>query len=83
MQTRKEAYKLVSNDIYKQIEHLEDVIELYATNEDDDDDGPITYIDVWTNAIKYWESKKLVKLLCNNVEINDHTNVNIVKCVKV
>lgn len=82
LQTRKEAYKLVSNDVYKQIERLEDVIELYTTNKDDDD-GPITYINVWTNAIKYWESKKLVKLLCSNVEINDHANVNIVKCVKV
>lgn len=81
--TRKEAYRPISKQILKAIEHLEDVKQLYSENENEGNDEPITYMDVWINAIEYWKDRKVVKFLADDVAINDQVNITIVKCVKV
>jgi hypothetical protein len=83
LDTRKNAYRPVSKEVFKTIEHLEDVILLCVENGKDSDNDPITYMDVWINAIEYWKERKLVKFLPDSHPINDHVNITIVKCVKV
>lgn len=83
LDTRKNAYKPVSKEVLKTIEHLEDVKLLYVEHGKDSDMDPITYMDVWTNAIEYWRDRDLIKFLPDTCPINDHVNITIVKCLKV
>jgi hypothetical protein len=76
MTTRREAYKPVLDLVLKQIYHMEDVKHFYGTSEIDEEiDSPVSYMDLWFNALNYWSDCKVIKMLIDDVPVKEAVNV--------